>query len=1198
MPFNRHLIKSHGNLYATKNYYTKFLAVAVLLAYTSFNLLIGQCGITPVVDPSALPDCATPGEVFSTTLAYDYTGELPASIDTIIVSDASSPGFEIISYGPTEIQEGRNEIDISVVYNGICNPTNLFVGDIVGGGGASDCTQTIAAPIPCCDVQTEFCDFELLTDLSKLPRCATPGETFTTVIEYNYDGEVPASIDTIIVLDESAPGFEILSYGPSEIVQGRNEIEVSVVYDGDCNESNIFVCDVRGAGGAGDCSTIVSSTISCCDSPCETVGGVLSGGPFEFCVGDGEPDYVTGVEVSGNVGTNSWWVVTDPETRILALTPNARDVNFDVAPPGECFLWYVSYEDINGLEVGEFATDLTGCFSFSKGIAVNRIDCEAEPCMINPQIEQSDVPSCVTPGETTTVILTYEYEGELPASLDTIVVWDPTLTGFSIIDFSPTVINRGTNQLAINLSHNGDCDLNESFVIDLVGAEAAFGCNPAVDLTIPCCVDEACVITPITEGSELPTCATPGEVFTTTLVYDYQGSLPANIDTIIVTDASAPGFEIISYSPTEIQLGRNEIVVSVVYNGDCDENNLFVCDVIGGGGAADCTTTVTSPIPCCDSGEMCVFTPLTDISSLPTCAVPGEVFTTTLAYDYQGSLPASIDTIIVTDASADGFQILSYSPTEIMRGTNELVVSVVYDGDCNESNLFVCDVVGAGGAADCSTTVSSPIPCCDMEQEECVITPITDISTLPTCTVPGEVFTTTLAYNYQGALPASIDTIIVTDESADGFEILSYSPTEIQRGQNEIEVSVVYNGDCNESNLFVCDVIGAGGAADCSTTVRSPIPCCDVEEQECIITPITDISSLPTCAVPGEVFTTTLAYDYQGELPASIDTIIVTDESADGFEILSYSPTEIQQGQNEMVVSVVYNGDCNESDIFVCDVIGAGGAADCSTTVRSAIPCCDIDDDMDDDMDDEMDDDMDDEMDDECGNDDQDEDGINDICDNCPTVANADQADENDNGIGDACEEACDITPIVEGLEIPDCLVPGEVFSTTLQYEYDGSLPASIDTVIIREDSSPGFEIISYDPRDIQLGVNDMDVSIVYNGDCNESNLFICDIIGGGGAKACTFTISSSIRCCESNLIDIETYPNPTAGVLFVKAEERSNYDVELFDYTGKKVMISHKEDSNFFIIPTEDIENGTYIMKVTDMESGKVGTEKIAIFR
>lgn len=149
--------------------------------------------------------------------------------------------------------------------------------------------------------------------------------------------------------------------------------------------------------------------------------------------------------------------------------------------------------------------------------------------------------------------------------------------------------------------------------------------------------------------------------------------------------------------------------------------------------------------------------------------------------------------------------------------------------------------------------------------------------------------------------------------------------------------------------------------------------------EPCVFTPLFDISSVPTCATPGETFTTTLAYDYQGKIPASIEEIIVTSDSDEGFEILSYGPTDIQRGYNEITVSVVYDGNCSASNIFVCDVIGGGGAEACTQLVSSPIPCC-------------------------CGDADTDEDGVFNDCDNCPTTPNPDQSDTNDNGIGDECD--------------------------------------------------------------------------------------------------------------------------------------------------------------------------------------------------
>ncbi len=108
-------------------------------------------------------------------------------------------------------------------------------------------------------------------------------------------------------------------------------------------------------------------------------GGTLTGGPFEFCVGDGEADNLAAgsITLSGNSGTNSQWVVTDDQGNILGLPPMPSVVDFDGAGPGTCLIWHLSFEDgLQGAAVGNNASDLVGCYSLSNPITVNRIQPE------------------------------------------------------------------------------------------------------------------------------------------------------------------------------------------------------------------------------------------------------------------------------------------------------------------------------------------------------------------------------------------------------------------------------------------------------------------------------------------------------------------------------------------------------------------------------------------------------------------------------------------------------------------------------------------------------------------------------------------------------------------------------------------------------------------------------------------------------
>ncbi|MEO1623966.1 MAG: T9SS type A sorting domain-containing protein [Bacteroidota bacterium] len=107
------------------------------------------------------------------------------------------------------------------------------------------------------------------------------------------------------------------------------------------------------------------------------IGGNTTGGQIStndattICAGDGVDDPIN-VSVSGNMGANSAWLITDPDGIILEL-PMSPPFNFEGAGGGVCLIWHLSYEDgLEGLERGLDANNLRGCYSLSNAIAVNR----------------------------------------------------------------------------------------------------------------------------------------------------------------------------------------------------------------------------------------------------------------------------------------------------------------------------------------------------------------------------------------------------------------------------------------------------------------------------------------------------------------------------------------------------------------------------------------------------------------------------------------------------------------------------------------------------------------------------------------------------------------------------------------------------------------------------------------------------------
>ncbi len=110
-----------------------------------------------------------------------------------------------------------------------------------------------------------------------------------------------------------------------------------------------------------------------CNVPCDVTGGAITTtDPTDICIGDGNPDPIN-VDLSGNVGTNSKWLITD-ETGLILAMPLGSPFDLEGAGfGGTCLIWHLSYEDgLTGDENGNNAADLEGCFSLSNPIPVVR----------------------------------------------------------------------------------------------------------------------------------------------------------------------------------------------------------------------------------------------------------------------------------------------------------------------------------------------------------------------------------------------------------------------------------------------------------------------------------------------------------------------------------------------------------------------------------------------------------------------------------------------------------------------------------------------------------------------------------------------------------------------------------------------------------------------------------------------------------
>ncbi len=208
--------------------------------------------------------------------------------------------------------------------------------------------------------------------------------------------------------------------------------------------------------------SISSWSVGAATFGCEntSAGEISTESETTVCTGDGSDDLVI-VELSGNTGTNSIFVLTDEDANILD-TQTESLFNFEGAGDGICLIWHLSYDDDVDLDV-ENANDLTGCFSLSNSIAVTRN---------NPDggiISTTDV-TIVCLADENSGQVTVDTEGVIGGN-ETFIITDEELNIIAVQEDNVFQFGEAGPGVCLiwHLSYENDVDLNITSADDLAG---------------------------------------------------------------------------------------------------------------------------------------------------------------------------------------------------------------------------------------------------------------------------------------------------------------------------------------------------------------------------------------------------------------------------------------------------------------------------------------------------------------------------------------------------------------------------------------------------------------------------------------------------------------------------------------------------------------------------------------------------------
>ncbi len=292
----------------------------------------------------------------NTTVNVDLAGEVGESSQWLVTDEAGII-LAISSSATFDFENAGNGTCLiwHLSYNG--EVLGLVIGENANNlGGCIDLSNPITVIRNCVDGG-------LLGTSDPLSLCADDADNLYSFNVSNNKGEATQWVIT----DSEGVIVDLPGSSPFTIPVDDTQYTVWILSYVD-NLTGLSVGSrVEDATGCFDLSNGVIITIIDLDG-----GEITTDGPTVLCLGDEDENDEVDFEVSGQVGAESSWIITDADGTILAL-PLAPPFDFSGAGDGECFVWHISYDGmLAGLEVGGLASDLVGCFDLSNPISIIR----------------------------------------------------------------------------------------------------------------------------------------------------------------------------------------------------------------------------------------------------------------------------------------------------------------------------------------------------------------------------------------------------------------------------------------------------------------------------------------------------------------------------------------------------------------------------------------------------------------------------------------------------------------------------------------------------------------------------------------------------------------------------------------------------------------------------------------------------------